>query len=203
MAPVCRLKMKASDALSVFECQRHVAAIVKSLFESVAQIVVAGEDWNPLLPGSAAPHPAQSSSASTCSRAYFSASHRPCVISSRADEDHLSRRGGFEAQPLPRLGIGIGSERPAHQAPESLQRTESVHHRGGLVAAADHASGARSIAAGDPVLLPLGGFQEFLEALSVAVLQEIAGPLPAENIIGRRTPRRALVVAIAHQEFEE
>src|SRR6185437_4026543 len=95
------------------------------------------------------------------------------------------------------------AEGAADHAPEAADRSEAVHHRGGLVAAADHAIGALGIAAGRPVLLPPGGLEQLLEGLGVAVLQQVAGTLPAEDVVGGGAPGRALVMALAHQELEE
>ena len=47
MAPVWRLKMYASIALAVLQRQGHVAAVVKRLFERLAQVFFAGQFGDP------------------------------------------------------------------------------------------------------------------------------------------------------------
>src|SRR5262245_22747671 len=86
---------------------------------------------------------------------------------------------------------------------EAAERSERVIHCGGLEPAVHHAVPALLVAAPPPVVLPGRGLHELLEGLRVAVLQEIAGPLPPEHVVGRVAPRRALVVVLAHEEAEE
>src|SRR5215469_4455612 len=104
---------------------------------------------------------------------------------------------------LLRVRIAVLRERAAHHRPEAAQRPEAVHYCRRLIAAANHAVGALGIAAGHAVLFPLRRLEEFLECLRVAVLEQVARPLPAEDVVGRRAPRRALVLAVAHKELEE
>src|SRR5262245_2732756 len=75
---------------------------------------------------------------------------------------------------------------------EAAERAERVIHGGGLEPAVHHAVLALLVAAPPPVILPGRGLHELLEGLRVAVLQEIAGPLPPEHVEGRVAPRRAL-----------
>src|SRR5260370_13560149 len=96
--------------------------------------------------------------------------------------------------------VAITAESAADHAPEAAERAEPFDHGARLISATDHAIGAFGIAAGHAVLFPLGGFKQFLEGLRVAVLQQVAWPLPTEDVIGRRSPRPAFVLASAHQE---
>ena len=64
-----------------------------------------------------------------------------------------------------------------------------------------HAVSAFGIAGLGTVVGPLGGVKEFLEGVGVAVLQEITGLLPAEDVVGGHAPRSASEVALAHEEF--
>src|SRR4029079_17342499 len=43
----------------------------------------------------------------------------------------------------------------------------------------------------------------FLEGLGVALAEQVAGLLPAENVARRHAPRRAFVALVAGQEVEE
>src|SRR5207247_8816208 len=59
------------------------------------------------------------------------------------------------------------------------------------------------VAAPAAVVLPLRRLDELAEGGRVALLQEIAGALPAEHVVRRVAPRRALEVLLAHEELEE
>src|SRR5262245_46366772 len=93
-----------------------------------------------------------------------------------------------------------GSEPPGdgglHGVAEAAPRRERVVHRRGLVPAMHHAIAALLVAAAPPVVLPPRRLQELLEARGIAFLHEIAGALPAEDVVGRVPPRRALEVAL-------
>ena len=67
----------------------------------------------------------------------------------------------------------------------------------------DHAVAAFLVAASVAVLVPFGGFDQFLEGGDVAFLQKKAGLLPAEDVVGGVAPGRALVIDVALEEFEE
>src|ERR1700741_4531901 len=67
----------------------------------------------------------------------------------------------------------------------------------------DHAIAAAGIAALVAVLLPLGRLDKFLERLRVAVVEQVAWLLPAKNVGIGVAPRRAFVIDLAHQEFQE
>src|SRR5208282_2312885 len=77
-----------------------------------------------------------------------------------------------------------------------------VHSRG-FVAAVDHAVGTLGIAGFGAIILPGGGFEQFLERVGVTVLKQVAGLLPAENIVGGHAPGSAGVLLLAHQKFQE
>ena len=77
---------------------------------------------------------------------------------------------------------------------ETTQREEAVHHCRRLVAAAHHAVGALRIAAGGAVAFPVCRLHQLLEGLRIAILQQVARLLPAEDVIRRRTPGRALIL---------
>src|SRR5437867_12289328 len=99
------------------------------------------------------------------------------------------------------------SRTPGHRGVDgvavSAPRGERVVHGRRLVAAVHHAVAALLVAAPPPVVLPAGGLEQLREARGVAFLEEIAGALPAEDVVGRVAPRRALEVLLAHEELEE
>src|SRR6185437_9224434 len=99
--------------------------------------------------------------------------------------------------------VTVSAERATNHGPKTAQRPEAVHDRGRLIAAAHHAISALGIAAGHSVIFPFGGFQKLLESLGVTILEQVAWPLPPEDVVGRGAPRRALVFAVAHEKFEE
>src|SRR5438874_67505 len=86
---------------------------------------------------------------------------------------------------------------------EAAPGAERVVHGRGLVAAVDHAVTALVVAAPAAVVLPLRRLDELAKGGRVALLQEIAGALPAEHVVRRVAPRRALEVLLAHEELEE
>src|ERR1035438_9911561 len=86
---------------------------------------------------------------------------------------------------LQRMAVGIQAEVSARHGQEALHRTKAVDDRRGLIAATDHAVGALGIAAGHAIVLPGGGFEQLLVTLGVALLEQIARLLPAEDVIGR------------------
>src|ERR1035441_5590303 len=118
------------------------------------------------------------------------------------DQPRWPLRCGLIEQ-LERMTVGIQLEVSARHGQEALYRAEAVDDRRGLIAATDHAVGALGVAAGHAIVFPGGGFEQLLVTLGVALLEQIAGLLPAEDVIGRHAPRRALVIAVAHQEFEK
>src|ERR1700733_16134502 len=76
-------------------------------------------------------------------------------------------------------------------------------YRGRLIAAAHHAIRTLGIATLRPVVAPISGVNQLAIGIGIAVLQQITGFLPAENVECGRTPGGALVVALAYQKFEE
>jgi len=55
----------------------------------------------------------------------------------------------------------------------------------------DHAVGAGGVAGLGAIVAPIRGGEKLGESFGVAILQEIAGLLPSENIVGRHAPRGA------------
>src|SRR5882762_8607104 len=94
-------------------------------------------------------------------------------------------------------------DRGDHGVAEPAPRREGVVHGRRLVAAVHHAVTALLIAAAPPVVLPARGLEKLLEGRRVPLLEEIAGPLPAEHVVGGIAPGRALEVLLAHEELEE
>src|SRR5262249_56941176 len=86
---------------------------------------------------------------------------------------------------------------------EAPPRPEGVVHRGRLVPAVHHAVAALLVAAALAVVLPARGLEQLLERRRVALLEQIAGALPAEDVVGRVAPWRALEVLLAHEELQE
>src|SRR5262245_32462070 len=72
-----------------------------------------------------------------------------------------------------------------HGVAEPTPRGEGVVHGRRLVAAVHHAVAALLVAAALAVVLPAGRLEQLLERRRVAFLQEVAGPLPAEHVVGR------------------
>src|SRR4029453_17574341 len=109
--------------------------------------------------------------------------------------------------PTPRGSSRPPSRAPGHgghhRVPESAPAPEGLLDRRGLEPAVDHAVAALLVAAPLPVALPARALEQLLEAPGVALLQEAAGALPAENVEGRGPPGRALVVPLPHEELEE
>ena len=69
-------------------------------------------------------------------------------------------------------------------------------------AAMHHAIGAFLVIA-DAVSVPVGLFHQLLEGLGIALAEQIAGPLPAEDGARGIAPGRAMIGLIAGQEIEE
>src|SRR5215510_14064775 len=90
-----------------------------------------------------------------------------------------------------------------HGVAEPTPRGEGVVHGRRLVAAVHHAVAALLISAALAVVLPARRLEQLLEGRRVALLQEVAGPLPAEHVVGRVAPRRALEVLLAQEELQE
>src|SRR5207244_499044 len=89
-----------------------------------------------------------------------------------------------------------------HDGPaKSSQRTKRIVHGRCLVAAMDHAVSALLVPS-SPVVVPVRVLDELREGRGIAVLKQITGLLPAEDVVGRVAPRRALVVHLAHEEVD-
>src|SRR4029450_676951 len=73
---------------------------------------------------------------------------------------------------------------------------------GRLVAAVGHAVRALLVLAG-AVGVPVGGLHQLAKRLGIALAQQIAGLLPAENVARRHAPRRAVIGLVAGQVIEE
>src|SRR5208337_4905685 len=100
--------------------------------------------------------------------------------------------------------IFIGArERSANRAEESTPRAKGIVYGRGFISAVHHTVGALGIARLGPVLLPLGFAHQLVEGVSVAVLQQVAGLLPPEQVEGWHAPCRAGIVALAHEEFQK
>src|SRR3990172_435548 len=97
--------------------------------------------------------------------------------------------------------LEFSSHRGRHGLSESPPAAERLIHRGRFKAAVHHAILALLVSTLPPVVLPGGVLHQILEALGVPLLQEVAGALPAKDVVSRVPPRRALVVALAHQEL--
>src|SRR3989304_3796227 len=96
----------------------------------------------------------------------------------------------------------IRRQRQPDRPGEARPGAERITDGGGLVAAVHHAVGALLVPTG-PVPVPVGGLHQCLEGGGGAILQQIAGPLPPEDVVCGISPGRALVVALPHEEFEE
>ena len=66
-----------------------------------------------------------------------------------------------------------------------------------------HAIRALRIARFGAIIRPLRRLHQFFVRFGVAILQQVAGLLPSENVVGRHAPRRAFVGALAHQILEK
>src|SRR3982074_1979023 len=103
-----------------------------------------------------------------------------------------------------RLLIAIASGKGGlHRSQEPAQRAERGIYRRRFVAAVHHAVGASWVAGLSPIVLPLGGSEQLSKSLRIAVLQQIAGLLPSEHVVGRHAPGRTRISPLTHQELEE
>jgi len=98
---------------------------------------------------------------------------------------------------------GLGIEHVLDRAEEAARGTEGVVDGTGFVAAVDHAVLATLVPALLAVAGPVGGVDQFLEGIGVAVAEEIAGFLPAEDVEGGVAPGGAVVVDFALEEGDE
>src|SRR5262245_54930926 len=95
------------------------------------------------------------------------------------------------------------STQSANRDDHILYTARRVNHRRGFVAAMNHAIAAARVTALVAVLFPLGRLDQFLKRLRVTVIKQVTRLLPAEEVVIRVAPRRALVIDLAHQEFQE
>src|SRR5258705_11329277 len=102
-----------------------------------------------------------------------------------------------------RRRLELAGDGRRHRVAEALPRGESGVDGGGLVAAVHHAVLALFVAGLAAVLLPARRLHQLLERRRVALLQQVAGALPAEEVVGRVAPRRALELLLAHEELQE
>src|SRR3954464_13320768 len=83
--------------------------------------------------------------------------------------------------------LAVSGDRLAHGAQRLLERAHGGENGGGLVAAVRHAVGAARVLAA-AVLVPVGLLDEFAVRRHVSVAHQVAGPLPAEQRVGRERP---------------
>src|ERR1700691_1803914 len=67
----------------------------------------------------------------------------------------------------------------------------------------DHAILALGVVALVAVIVPIGEFEIFLEGFHIAVLEEVARLLPAEDVVGRAAPGSAREIEVALKELKE
>src|SRR5438552_16658423 len=79
---------------------------------------------------------------------------------------------------------------------------EAVGDRGRFEAAVHHAIRALFIVA-DAVGILVGFLHQLLERADKTLAEQITGPLPAEDVARRISPRRAVIGLIAREEIEE
>src|SRR5258708_3633692 len=113
----------------------------------------------------------------------------------------MHRGRGF-VQQLERALVAVAAEqRSFYGGKESAERTECGIHRRGLVSAMYHAIGAGGITRLGTVFLPLRGSEQLGESFGVAILEQIAGLLPSEDVVSRHAPGCARIRTLAHQEL--
>src|ERR1700677_2847954 len=100
-----------------------------------------------------------------------------------------------------RSGGSLGSHRRFGGLEEAGERAEGGVDGGGLESAMDHAILALGVVALVAVVVPVGQLEIFLEGLHVAVLEEVTGLLPAEDVVGRAAPRGAFEIEVALEEL--
>src|SRR5438045_1216490 len=113
-----------------------------------------------------------------------------------------SRTAGSPASRTTLLRRSGGSLASGDRSQRLLERPARGHHGCGLVPAVGHAVRA-AIVVPAAVLRPVGGLDQLLVGLRVAVAHQVAGALPAEQRVARNAPRGALVVDLALEEVEE
>ena len=86
---------------------------------------------------------------------------------------------------------------------EAGDRTKGVINRTGFVSAVNHAIPALFVPAFLPVIFPGSIFDKLLEGRDVAILEEVTGFLPTEDIVGGISPRGAVVIHVPLEELEK
>src|SRR5882724_2602187 len=99
-----------------------------------------------------------------------------------------------------RISVTIRNHRP-RGAPQASQRTKSIVYGRGFITAVHHAVRTLGITRLRAIVLPLRGCQKLGKGVSVAILEQVAGLLPAKHVEGGHAPGRASIVALAHQKF--
>src|SRR6266478_1497034 len=99
--------------------------------------------------------------------------------------------------------IVFGRQARLYGGPQPAESAKRVVDGRGLVAAVNHTVGTLRITRFRAIVLPFGGIQQLLEGVRVAVLEQIARLLPAENVVRRHAPGCAGISPLAHEEFEE
>jgi len=89
------------------------------------------------------------------------------------------------------------------RAGEAGDGAKGVINRTGFVSAMNHAIPALFVAAFLSVIFPSRIFYKLLESGDVTILEEVAGFLPAEDIVGWISPRGAVVIDVPLEELEE
>src|SRR5579875_1067817 len=116
------------------------------------------------------------------------------------DESHAAPDGAPGRRRVPG-GPATAPRSTGEGAEALLEQAHRGEDRGGFVAAMGHAVvAARVLAAAE--LVPFRGLQQFLPGLGVAVVEQVAGLLPAFEAIKRHAPRCALEVRLAFEEVQ-
>src|ERR1700733_8501468 len=97
----------------------------------------------------------------------------------------------------------LAEEDPLRSLQEPFKRTEGIVHTTGLIARVHHAVRALWITAFGAIVRPLHRLHQFLEAVRISVLQQIARLLPTEDAKRRHSPRSAGQIFLAHQELHK
>src|SRR5271156_4685773 len=102
-------------------------------------------------------------------------------------------------QQAKRFFIAIACEQSSlYRGEESAEGTVNGIYSGGFIAAVNHAIGAGWVAGLGAVVAPIRGRKKFGESFGVAILEQIAGLLPSENVVGGHAPGCAGIGALAH-----
>lgn len=76
-----------------------------------------------------------------------------------------------------------------------------VHHRRGLKTTMHHACFTPLVSVGT-IPGPIRGRHQFLKSFSISVIYQVAGPLPAKNIVGRIAPGRTSIVLSTREKIQ-